>query len=49
MWQARQPVYRTSVERWRRYRPWIEDFLTLLPGRGGEATPDRPADDLAKG
>jgi hypothetical protein len=30
MWQARQPVYRSSVERWRRYEPWIGEFL-LLP------------------
>jgi Sulfotransferase family len=22
-WQARQPIYRTSVERWRKYEPWI--------------------------
>ena len=30
MWQARQPVYPTSVERWRRYEPWIGEFLPLL-------------------
>jgi tetratricopeptide (TPR) repeat protein len=23
MWQARQPVYRTSVARWRGYEPWL--------------------------
>jgi tetratricopeptide (TPR) repeat protein len=23
LWQARQPVYRTSIERWRRYEPWL--------------------------
>lgn len=22
-WQARQPIYRSSVERWRRYEPWL--------------------------
>jgi hypothetical protein len=22
-WQARQPVYRSSVERWRNYEPWL--------------------------
>jgi len=22
-WQARQPIYRTSVERWRHYAPWL--------------------------
>jgi hypothetical protein len=31
MWQARQPVYRTSLERWRRYEPWLGEFLQLLP------------------
>jgi tetratricopeptide (TPR) repeat protein len=30
MWQARQPVYRTSVERWRRYEPWLGEFRRLL-------------------
>ncbi len=29
-WQARQPVYRTSVERWRRYEPWIGELRELL-------------------
>jgi tetratricopeptide (TPR) repeat protein len=31
MWQARQPVYRDSVERWRRYEPWIGELRELLP------------------
>ena len=31
MWQARQPVYRTSVERWRRYEPWLGELRGLLP------------------
>jgi len=30
-WQARQPIYKTSVERWRRYEPWLGSFLELLP------------------
>jgi tetratricopeptide (TPR) repeat protein len=29
-WQARQPIYRTSVERWRRYEPWIGAIRELL-------------------
>jgi hypothetical protein len=33
MWQARQPIYRTSVERWRSYEPWIGELLQLLPDR----------------
>ncbi len=30
LWQARQPVYKTSVERWRRYEPWLGAFCKLL-------------------
>jgi hypothetical protein len=29
-WQARQPIYRSSVERWRRYEPWIGELKELL-------------------
>jgi hypothetical protein len=32
MWQARQPIYRGSVERWRRYEPWLGELRQLLPG-----------------
>ena len=31
VWQARQPIYRTSVERWRRYEPWIGELRELAP------------------
>jgi tetratricopeptide (TPR) repeat protein len=31
MWQARQPVYRTSVERWRHYEPWLGALRELMP------------------
>ena len=30
-WQARQPIYRTSSERWRRYEPWLGELRELLP------------------
>ena len=30
-WQVRQPVYRTSVGRWRRYEPWLGELRELLP------------------
>ncbi len=30
-WQARQPVYRSSAERWRRYEPWLGELRALLP------------------
>lgn len=29
LWQVRQPVYRTSVERWRRYEPWLGELASL--------------------
>ncbi len=29
-WQARQPIYRTSVERWRRYEPWLGPLRELV-------------------
>jgi tetratricopeptide (TPR) repeat protein len=31
LWQARQPIYRTSVERWRRYEPWLGELRELAP------------------
>ena len=35
-WQARQPVYATSVGRWRHYEPWLGELRCLLPdGRAG--------------
>jgi tetratricopeptide (TPR) repeat protein len=30
-WQARQPIYRTSLERWRNYEPWLGELRDLLP------------------
>ncbi len=30
-WQARQPIYRSSLERWRRYEPWLGELRQLLP------------------
>jgi tetratricopeptide (TPR) repeat protein len=29
-WQTRQPIYRTSVERWRRYEPWLGPLCALV-------------------
>ena len=34
-WQARQPIYRTSVGRWRRYEPWLGPLRALV-GEGPE-------------
>jgi tetratricopeptide (TPR) repeat protein len=36
VWQARQPVFATSVERWRRYEPWIGELRQLLPAVGAD-------------
>ena len=30
-WQARQPIYKTSMERWRNYEPWLGSFAKLMP------------------
>ena len=30
LWQVRQPVYKTSVERWRHYEPWLGELRELL-------------------
>ena len=30
--QVRQPVYKTSVERWRHYEPWLKELLELGEG-----------------
>jgi hypothetical protein len=29
-WQARQGVYKGSVERWRHYEPWIDEVKGFL-------------------
>ena len=29
-WQTRQPIYRQSVGRWRRYEPWLGELRALL-------------------
>ena len=38
LWQARQPVYKTSVERWRRYEPWLCELRELLPAAETQAS-----------
>jgi tetratricopeptide (TPR) repeat protein len=32
-WQTRQPIYRTSVARWRRYEPWLGPLHALVDDR----------------
>jgi hypothetical protein len=29
-WQVRQPVYRSSIDRWKRYEPWLGPFEELV-------------------
>jgi hypothetical protein len=36
-WQARQPVYRSSTERWRHYEPWLGELRQLLPENLGHS------------
>src|SRR5260370_15553807 len=31
VWQVRQPVYATSIARWRHYEPWLGELRQLLP------------------
>lgn len=31
LWQARQPVYRGAIGRWRNYSPWLGSLLRLAP------------------
>ncbi|HLK15553.1 MAG TPA: sulfotransferase [Fimbriimonadaceae bacterium] len=30
-WQAKQPIYRSSVARWRNFEPWIGELLEAFP------------------
>ncbi len=36
-WQARQPIYRNSVARWRRYEPWLGPLRPLVSESESEA------------
>ena len=46
MWQARQPVYRSSTERWRRYEPWLGALAGLLD-ESGATDPVEPVSESA--
>jgi tetratricopeptide (TPR) repeat protein len=41
-WQTRQPIYRTSVARWRRYEPWLGPLRALVDDGSGVDAPCRP-------
>jgi tetratricopeptide (TPR) repeat protein len=34
VWQVRQPVYTSSVHRWKRYEPWLGEFAELKSSLG---------------
>jgi tetratricopeptide (TPR) repeat protein len=38
LWQARQPIFASSVERWRRYEPWLGELRSLLPAADAAAS-----------
>jgi tetratricopeptide (TPR) repeat protein len=38
-WQARQPIYRSSVDRWRRYEPWLGPLRELGESAGTTSRP----------
>jgi tetratricopeptide (TPR) repeat protein len=40
-WQTRQPIYRNSVERWRRYEPWLGPLHAFLDGASEHNTAGR--------
>ena len=40
-WQVRQPIYRSSMEKWRRYEPWLGEFAELLKDPEGQP-PESP-------
>jgi tetratricopeptide (TPR) repeat protein len=40
-WQTRQPIYANSVERWRRYEPWLGPLRALAPGLNTVDCPQR--------
>ena len=43
LWQARQPVYTTSTERWRRYEPWLGELAEFAPGLESRTVEPSPA------
>ena len=52
-WQTRQPIYRTSVARWRRYEPWlgplrelVDDYKKIVRAETGRDFPEDPREQL---
>ncbi len=49
LWQARQPVYATSVGRWRNYAPFLGELRALLPDGDAERARGRQLERPAIG
>jgi len=43
-WQVRQPIYRGSVARWKRYEPWLKPMIEAM---GGMAWVDKEAAEIS--
>lgn len=41
VWQVRQPIYTSSVARWRRYEPWLGELRSLQDDAGSIVMEDR--------
>jgi tetratricopeptide (TPR) repeat protein len=39
-WQARQPMYQSSMDRWKRYEPWLGEFSRLVPASFVDVLPN---------
>jgi tetratricopeptide (TPR) repeat protein len=44
VWQARQPLYRTSIARWQNYRPWLGELEEFLTDEERDAAPSPTPD-----
>jgi len=42
-WQTRQPIYRTSIARWRRYEPWLGPLRALVDDGSEDDGPELDA------
>lgn len=34
VWQVRQPIYKSAVDRWKRYEPWLGPMIEAMGGMG---------------
>ena len=48
-WQARQAIYASALERWRRYEPFLGPFRALLPSPAADDAATRCRPSLATG